>query len=174
MLIQLGALQPVPSYAVVPESVVLAVLRMLTCGKALQPPLDAAFRTLEREQPALAEFLAAELSEIEVPEAQALGYFLFLAVFIAFRDSFGSRLCAIASDDLETVLDRLLADGDIRSRTSPTETYSEDVIALGQPALMRLVRAEIEDEAASSEAGPIMQALLVEIVALSSAVAPLS
>jgi len=174
MLIQPGALQPVPTYAVVPESVVLGVLRRFTSGKAMQPRLDAAFRTLEREQPALAEFLGAELSEIEAPEAQALGYFLFLAVFSAFRESFGSRLCAVGSDDLESVVDRLLADGDARSQAAPAETYSEDVIALGQPALMRLVRAEIEEQVAGDQAGPILQALLVEIVALTSAVAPLS
>jgi hypothetical protein len=174
MLIQPGALPTVPRHAVVPEQVVMMVLRRLTEREAIQPTLAAVFRRLETQQPALAEFVASELAELEEPQAQALAYFLFLAVFMAFRDAFGARLCTIVREDLESVLDRLVLDGEVRCRACPAESYSEDAVAIGQPSLMRLVRAELGADPALSCSDTVLQGLLIEIVALTAAVAPAS
>jgi hypothetical protein len=173
MLIQKGALSTVPRYAVLAEDAVARVLPPLADQTVLQQELDASFRQLEAEQPALAAFLADELNEFELPAAQALAYFLFLLVFRAFREGFGARLPAVAEREVEQALQRLLADGEVRSRTCIANSYSEDMVALNQPALMRVIQAELEhapDEA--GELGPIMQALLVEILALTHAVLP--
>ena len=89
MLIQKGALAAVPSYAVLAEDALAQVLKPLSDHATLQENLDAAFRQLEHEQPALAGFLSDELIELEPQPAQALAYFLFLLVFRAFRDHFG-------------------------------------------------------------------------------------
>jgi hypothetical protein len=173
MWIQAGALAPVPSYAVIADDALKGVVQRFADHTALQRSLDDGFRQLELEQPALADFLTHELHELDTQPAQALAYFLFLLVFIAFREGFGVRLREISGDDVECALEQLLIDGEVRSRTCPAQSYSEDMIALGQPALMRIVQGEIEN--APEEAGelaPIVQAVLVEIVALTQAVAP--
>jgi hypothetical protein len=175
MWIQAGALSPVPTYAVLADDALKGVVQRLADYKALQQRLDDGFRQLEREQPALAFFLSGELTELELQPAQALAYFLFLLVFMAFREGFGARLRELAEDDIDAALEQLLLDGEVRSRTCRAQSYSEDAIALGQPALMRIVQGEIEN--APEEAGelsPIVQAVLVEIVALTHAVAPTS
>lgn len=173
MLIQPGALSPVPSYASVPPQAVAAVLQRLTAVASMQQPLDRAFRRLEAEQPELAGFIAGELSELEQPEAQALGYFLFLLVFLAFEEAFGRRLRRLEAEDLDAAIECLVADGEVRSQTCPAGSYSEDVVAVGQPALMDMLRGEIKAAAERiPEVDPILQALLVEVVALTTAVAP--
>ena len=171
MLIQPGALSPVPSYAAVPAQAVAVVLQRLTAAGSLQHPLDVAFRRLESEQPELAGFIASELSELEQPEAQALGYFLFLTVYLAFEEAFHRRVRRLEPEDLDAALEQLVVDGEVRSQTCPAGSYSEDVVAVGQPALMDTIRGEIKAAAEKiPEVDPILQALLVEVVALTQAV----
>jgi hypothetical protein len=173
MMIQPGALAAVPSYAAVPAQAVAAVLQRLTGAGSLQQPLDVAFRRLESEQPELAGFIAGELSELEQAEAQALGYFLFLLVFMAFDEAFRPRLRRLDGEDLDRALELLVVDGEVRSQTCLAGSYSEDVVAVGQPALMDTIRGEIKAAAERvPEVDPILQALLVEVVALTAAVAP--
>jgi hypothetical protein len=173
MWIQAGALAPVPSYAVIADDALKGVVQRFADHSLLQRSLDDGFRQLEREQPALAGFLSQELHDLEPQAAQALAYFLFLLVFMAFREGFGARLREIGADDIESAVEQLLTDGEVRSRTCLAQSYTEDIVALGQPALMRIVQGEIEN--APDEAGelaPIVQAVLVEVVALTHAVAP--
>jgi hypothetical protein len=175
MWIQAGALAPVPTYAVIAAEALHGVVQRLSDHTALQQRLDDAFRKLEREQPALARYLCVELHDLELQPAQAMAYFLFLLVFLAFREGFGARLREVADDDIEAVLAQLLADGEVRSRTCRVQSYTEDIVALGQPALMRVVQAEIDNAPqGAGELAPIVQAVLVEVVALTHAVAPLA
>lgn len=173
MWIQAGALQPVPSYAVISADAIARVTGRLSDHRGLQQRLDMAFRQLEREQPQLTGFLAAELNELEAQPAQALGYFLFVLVFLAFREGFGARLREVAAEDLRAALEHLLADGEVRSRACSAGSYSEDIVALGQPALMHVVQSELENAPdGAGELSPVVQSVLVEIVALTQAVAP--
>lgn len=186
MLIAEGALERVPAYAVVPEHVVDAVMRELRGGAGQRGGLDRAFRALELEQPALAAFLAEELADLQSPAAQALAFYLFLAAGSAFRSAFGARLHAISERDLDGALDLLLADGEVRSQTCPAGSFSQDRVACLQPALMDALLEELEighaalaksgsgagPDAPESEVDPILQVLLVQIVALTRAVAP--
>lgn len=174
MLIHPGALPLVPSYAVVSEDAVRAVLRSLTEGQAITTRLDGAFAQLEREQPALEAYLTSELDAIDEPSAQAFAYFLLLTVFMAFRRDFGARLSTVTSQDLALVVDRLVVDSEVRTQAYGADSYSEDRIAIGQPALMHLVRSEMQRGVAGESAAALLQTLLVEIVALTAAVAPLS
>jgi hypothetical protein len=173
MWLQAGALQPVPSYAVVGHDDVAAVLVRLTSESGLEDRLDVAFKLLEQEQPSLASLLSGELSSLDQQAGQALLYFLFLVVFLSFRAAFGRRLATISQQDIGVALERLVLDGQVRSQACAANSYSEDVIALSQPALMRLVHDEVRH--APEDAGdvdPILQTSLVQILALTHAVAP--
>jgi hypothetical protein len=171
MWVAAGALEPVPSHAVVDETTVTSVLRQLTAGDALRVELDATFRRLELRHPALAELLAGELAEIESGASQALGYFLFLTVYLAFEQRFGARLGPIAHLQLDAALQRLVTDSEVRERCAP-QTCSEDVLALGQPALMQLIDREIRKASDTDALVPMFEVLLVELLVLSEAVAP--
>ncbi len=179
VLVQRVALDPVPNYAVVDEDTVVQVVRRVTQDDDAVPVLEAAFDRLERRQPALAGWLADELGRADEIGAQTLTYFLFLIVFMAFDEAFGGRLAEVRRDDLALTFDRLAADGELREASTHGETYSEDAVSLGQPALMTLIRAELEraaDAASAAERAldvdPIVEALLIEVLALSAAVAP--
>jgi hypothetical protein len=173
MWIQAGALAPVPAYAVVSKEAVARVLQRLTTSGALQSRLDEAFRVLEREQPALAGFLAAELSDLDHQAAQALGYFLFLVGFLSFREEFGARIGSISDAELQAALCSLVADGEVRERACRAGSYSEDALSIGQPALMALVHGEIDlAPEQTADFDPVLQTLLVGLVALTDAVAP--
>lgn len=186
MLIAEGALERVPAYAVVPEHVVDMVLRELRVGAGQRSHLERAFRSLEIEQPALAAFLAEELADLQAPAAQALAFYLFLAAGAAFRSAFGARLHAISERDLDGAVDLLLADGEVRSQTCPAGSFSQDRVACLQPALMDALLEELElghaalatggsepgPASPETEVDPILQVLLVQIVALTRAVAP--
>jgi hypothetical protein len=171
MLIGHGALEPAPRFAEVPEHIVVTVLRELGDDDGLRARLDREFHRLEVEQPTLADMLSSELSGIEEAAAQALAYYLFLVVCGAFRDAFGARLGLIGELELDQAIETLLADGEVRSRTCMAGSFSQDVVALWQPALMRLVHAEIDAASAAVQADPVLQVLLVLVVALSRAVA---
>jgi hypothetical protein len=188
MLIAVGALEPAPAYAVVPEHIVASVLRDLAPDGGGRAELDRVFRRLEAEQPALTEFLASELSNLETADAQAVAYYLFLAVGQAFYSAFGGRLPALSSADLDHALDALLADGEVRSHACRVGSFSQDRVACLQPALMDAVMGEIdyaygalaaaepqgelESTTARNEIDPILQVLLVQVVALTRAVSP--
>ncbi len=171
MWVAAGALEPVPSHAVVDETTVTSVLKSLTTGDALRGELDGAFRRLELRHPALAELLAAELADIESGASQALGYFLFLTVYVSFEQRFGARLGPIAHRQLDAALQRLVTDSEVRERCAP-QTCSEDVLAIGQPALMQLIDREIRKAEDSAALVPMFEVLLVELLVLSEAVAP--
>jgi hypothetical protein len=173
MFVQPVALEAVPSYAVVERPVLVDALQELTGEGDLRGRLDGVYRRLEHQQPALAELIGAELSEVEGPAGQALLYFLFLLVYLAFDRAFPARVQAVDAQDLQTALARLIADGEVRESHCPARSYSEDAIAQGQPALMGLSNREL------NRAGPdtpgldaIFEALLLEVLVLSHAVAP--
>ncbi|MGD8858535.1 MAG: hypothetical protein PVI30_00885 [Myxococcales bacterium] len=172
MFVQRVALEAVPSYAIVDRTVITETLRSLNAGD-LREELDRTFRRLEIQQPALAEFVSAELGHIEGATGQALAYFLFLVVYLCFEDAFGQRLGRVVDEDVDSGLQRLITDGELRRSTCGGESYSEDAIALGQPALMTLVNEECDRAAdATPDVDRIFESLLVEVLVLTQAVAP--
>lgn len=181
MFIPQVALEPVPEHSEVEQDALTGVLRRMTASNgALRVTLENGFRDMERRQPALAEFLSAELAELEHPAAQTLSFFLFVVVYLAFNDAFGPRLQPVSGAELDTTLSRLIADGELRHSGVARESYSEDLVALGQPALMRLLREEIDraieqvpDSNAWKSVDPLYEVLLVQILVLSHAVAPM-
>jgi hypothetical protein len=176
MWMSTGAIGALPPHAEVDDATVAHVLKGITRTDALRVELDAAFRRLELRQPALAELFAYELAELERPEEQALGYFLMLVVYLSFEHAFGNRLLTVSGQSLEAALDRLVADSEVR-QTCTRDSYSEDLIAAVQPALMRMIQHELLQEregdpvVSKATRTTLMQTLLLELIALSEAVA---
>jgi hypothetical protein len=176
------AFESVPAYARIDPDVLAEVrTRLLTESSALGTTLDAAFRTLERRQPAIAAFIAHDLASIDDPGVQGVAYFMAMLIVQAFEESFGRRLGCVELTDLHAALDRLITDGELRSENAPGPFYSEDAVALGQPAVVALLRKEFDaalelvpaseaDIAASLDG--FYETLLVLTVALTQVVAP--
>lgn len=173
MLVTPGAIEPIPAFAIVDDSALRTVLQRVTRGESMRRELDAAFRQLETRQPALAELMAGELAELDGPAEQAIGYFLFLTIYMTFEQAFGARLGTVTHTQLDATFERLLTDSEVREGCV-WGTCTEDAVALGQPALMGLVDRELERAGNIEALHPMVEALLVEVVSLSHSVAPTS
>jgi hypothetical protein len=183
------AFEPVPEYARVQSDVLREVRSRLLREPSLAAALDSAFVAIERRQPAIASFIAHDLSGIDAPTAQGVAYFLAMMVVLSFEEAFGRRLGCVELADLTQSLERLITDGEVRATGNAGRFYSEDALALGQPAVMKLLRAEIdvamgtlprnaESERDGAELAQQLetfyQTLLVLTLSLTQAVAPMS
>src|SRR6478735_4236398 len=107
-----AAIRPVPAYAIVDAFVLEAVERDLAGDgeEAERAELDAAFERFERTQGPLSERFAEVLSRPLDETALALGYFLTIAVWMAFERTFGQRLGEVSADIIEVVETSLIAE----------------------------------------------------------------
>jgi hypothetical protein len=181
MFVERVALDPVPDYARIAPGVLNTVLaRMVGTPADLSKRLDASFHELERRQPCLADFIAREIAQLNAPSVQALAYFLAVLVYASFQEAFGVRLAQVERSDVMRMFDRLIADGELRSGGAAGASYSEDAIAIGQPALVSLLRSEVDRALAEDPDGPwesldaFYESLLVMVLVLTQAVAPRS
>ena len=179
MFVEPVALDVVPAYARIAQPVVDIVVRRIgRRASDVDKTLAGSFRQMEQRQPALAAFVAYELSELSSQPLQTVAYRLSVLVFAAFEEAFGPRVGTIELSDINRALSRLVADSELRSVFVPGNTYSEDAIAVGQPALVACLRAEV-DRAVSSQ--PALQwdnldrfyeSLLAMVVVMTNAVVP--
>lgn len=169
-----------PPYAVVEEDALARLDEILDEDENLiQDKLDRAFRDLDRTQPELARYLTDELGKSTDDIAQSLGYFLIVAVFMAFREAFPTRLGVVTADALEAGLASLAADEALREDDPNEVLESDDVLAMGQPALIDFVQEHVQE---ALEVAPedtdldqldnVYRAILVEVITLSHAVLP--
>ncbi|MCA9530838.1 MAG: hypothetical protein KC543_11930 [Myxococcales bacterium] len=173
-----AALRPVPPYAVVDEHVVEALDEWLDASEPrLQRALDVAFRELELRQPAVHDWIGERLSAVEDPYMQSLGYFLAVVVFLAFRDAFPRRLTQLDATDLDMADETLSVDEALRAADPAEIVESDQVVALGQPAVLGYVQQHIgealeqaEQEVDLDALDRVYRAVLVEVIALGHAV----
>lgn len=180
MFVEPVALDIVPAYARIAQATVDAVAkRVWRPGSAIDQHLSGSFRRMEQRQPAIAAFVAFELSELASQTMQAVAYRLCVLVYGAFEEAFGSRVRQVELTDINRALSRLVADSELRSQWVPGNTYSEDAIAVGQPALIARLRAEVDRAVASQPAldwdhlDRFYESLLAMVVVMTHAVAPL-
>lgn len=179
MFVEPVALDVVPAYARIAQSVIdMVQKRMGRVSPSVDKLLAGSFRHMEQRQPALADFVAYELSELASQVLQSVAYRLCLLVFSAFEEAFGARVGRIELSDINRALSRLVADSELRSVWVPGNTYSEDAIAVGQPALVACLRAEVERAVADQPTlewdnlDRFYESLLAMVVVLTHAVAP--
>ena len=186
LFVRKAALRPVPAWAVIDENAISSIEDALGedtdeggTESELQTALDAAYREMDRLQPVLARFLAEEVAEREDDLAQSVGYFLIVTVHMAFREAFPTRMRAIDEAGLQFAIDTLDADEELRKDDPAEMMESDDVVAMSQPALLHFVQHHLEQALEQAGETPdlsafdqIYRAVLVEVVALSHAVAP--
>jgi hypothetical protein len=180
MWVRRSAIRPVPRYARLPESSVRSLETTFGAADARARQLArASFERLTTQQPALTEYLAHKLSNSLDDTALALGHMLAVAVFVGFESFAGSALRSLSHESVAAAELSLAADEELRRSDLQDALDSEDIVAMDQPALLSFVNEHIErtlDQHARDvdvdDVDLVFRAILVEIVALSHAIAP--
>jgi hypothetical protein len=175
-----AAIRPVPSYAQVPARVLERIEeRLADEDDESRQQLDEAFTRFERTQPALAERISTVLSRPLDETALALGYFLTLAIWLAFDETFGDDLQEVTETALASVEEALTLDEQIRLSDPAEAVDSDDVVAMEQPDVLAFVQEHLDaalDANASDvdvdDVQTIYRVVLIEVLALSYAVRP--
>jgi hypothetical protein len=175
-----AAIRPVPLYARLPPGVLSEIETDLADEDEIaRDRLDSAFTRFEATQPAIAERVATALGQPIDETALALGYFLTLAIWLAFERNFEERLGEVPPDELAAAEQSLALDEELR-RVDPAETVeSDDVVAMEQPDVLAFVHEHL-DNALETHAGEvdvddvhaIYRVVLIEVLALSYSVSP--
>jgi hypothetical protein len=139
--------------------------------------LDEAFERFERTQPALAAHVAELLAKPLDETALALGYFLTLAVWLAFEQLHGDHIAEATEEELAATEELLALDEELR-RADPAEALdSDDVIAMEQPELVKFVHEHVDatlethaEDIDVDDVHVVYRLVLVEILALSYSV----
>lgn len=185
MWVRGAAIRPVPSYAVVDRDVLDSVEDELAAsGVSSKSDLDDSFGRFERTQPALAAHVAAVLARPLDETALALGYFLTIAVWLAFERAFASRLREVGDSDLESSEKALELEEELRAAHANEPLDTDDVMAIEQPGVLAFINEHVDAALEPTDADTrdvdvddvhqVYRTVLVMTLALSHAVAPAS
>lgn len=143
-----AAIRPVPSFAVVERGYIDAVEADLTeTEEGAEGRLDAAFRRFEATQPALAERMNRLLSRPLDDTALALGYFLGIAIYLAFESQFaarGVRLHAVDETAIRATEESISLEEELRAARSTEPLEVEDIVAHEQPSVVAFLHEHVE------------------------------
>lgn len=139
--------------------------------------LDESFARFEKAQPVLSARISEVLSEPRDETALALGYFLTLAIWLGFEESFRGEVAEIDPVALSAVDEMLQLDEQIRLSDPAEVVDSDDVVAMEQPQLLEFVHEHLDaaleanaDEVDVDDVHEVYRIILVLILALSYAV----
>src|SRR5450631_1254392 len=136
MWVRGAAIRPVPPHAVVDASVLARVERELADDTtSARGELDEAFARFERTQPQLAERIGAVLGRPLDETALALGYFLSIAIWLAFERTFAERLCEVSDDALAAIEASLKLEEELRASHGDEPFDLDDVVSIEQPGV---------------------------------------
>ena len=180
MWVRRAAIRPVPPFAQVSERVLSDVEgRLAEDDDDAKHRLDEAFARFEQTQPVLADRVSSALSGPLDETALALGYFLTLAIWLAFDETFHGAMARVDELALAGVEEAFSLDEQIRLSDPAEAVDSDDVVAMEQPHVLAFVNEHLEAalEANASEVDvedvhAIYRVVLIEILALSYAVRP--
>ena len=140
-----AAIRPVPAYAVVPGATLAAVERELARDEDdARSELDRAFHRFEETQPNLAARMGDVLAKPIDETALALGYFLSIAIWLAFERAFGAQLALVTADALEATEAALALEEELRASHSDEPLELDDVVTMEQPGILAFVNEHVE------------------------------
>lgn len=167
-----------PSFAKIPRVALEQVRQdLLLEGREAHKHLDDEFERFEESQPAISDHVADILGRSLGEATTALGFFLSLAVWMAFDRCHGSSLREVSHEELRSTRELVSLDEDLRE-AEPTEALdTDDVISMEQPALVDFVHEHMEatldmrgQAIDADELSLIYRMVLIEMLALSYAV----
>lgn len=172
-----------PSFAKVPEAVLERLEEDLTNdideADASATMLNEALERFERDQPVLADHMSERVGRYKKEPTLGFGYFLMLAVYLAFERAFPGEIEEVTEITLASVEEALTLDEEIRKIDPAEVVESDDVVAMEQPHLLQYVQEHVgaaleahADEVDVDEVHAIYRAVLVEVLALSYSVRP--
>jgi hypothetical protein len=149
--------------------------------------LQEAFARFERAQPHLASDVGRVLERPLDETALALGYFLSIAIWLAFETSFGARVVEVSPEALRATEDAVALEEELRASHGEEPLDVDDVVALEQPGVLAFVHEHVDaalDVRARVETGEededvdvedvhlVYRTIVVLTLALSHAVTP--
>lgn len=178
MWVRRAAIRPVPPYAELPARALAEVEEQLSeDDEASRNRLDEAFARFEETQPALAGRISTALGRPIDETALALGYFLTLAVWLAFDAAFKGEIEQVSETALTGVEESLQLDEQIRLSDPAEALDSDDVVAMEQPHVLAFIHEHIDaaleanaNEVDVDDVHSIYRLVLIEVLALSYAV----
>jgi hypothetical protein len=146
MWVRGAAIRPVPRYAVVDAVTLGNIERELADDSArARDELDHAFARFESTQPQLADALSHVLCRPLDETALALGYFLTIAIWLAFERTFGaSRLREVSEDALQATGEAIKLEEELRASHGDEPFDLDDVISIEQPNLLAFVHEHVD------------------------------
>jgi hypothetical protein len=173
-----SAIRPVPTYARIPLHALEAVRDGLADDdEEARAQLDEAFERIESTQPALAAYVGEVLGRQLDETALALGYFLTLAIWLAFERAHGGHINEVSEAELSATEQLLTLDEELRQNDASESLDSDDVIAMEQPNVLLFVNEHIDatleahaQQIDVDDVHVVYRLILVEILALSYAV----
>ncbi len=175
-----AAIRPVPDYAKVAVSSFEAVRDTFSGDHSeTEQMLGEAFEQLEESQPALARRAGQVLTEELGETALALGYFLVLAIWLAFEDGHGEDLGEVTQETVEATETLLQVEEEIREAAPLGAISIEATIAAEQPAVLAFVREQIgtaleihAPDLRAENLANVFRLVMLEVLALSYSVQP--
>jgi hypothetical protein len=158
MWVRGAAIRPVPRYAIVSTASLESIERELADDSPRsREALDAAFARFESTQPHLADAISQVLSKPLDETALALGYFLSIAIWMAFERTFGEpRLREVSEDALKATDEAIQLEEELRAAHGDEPLDLDDVVSIEQPNVLAFVHSHVEaalDPATSSREG---------------------
>jgi hypothetical protein len=146
MWVKAAAIRPVPRYAVVAAATLDQVESELADDSArAREELDRAFGRFESTQPHLADAISLLLSKPLDETALALGYFLSIAIWLAFERTFGeARLREVSPDALKATHEAIQLEEELRAAHGEEPLDLDDVVSIEQPNLLAFVHEHVD------------------------------
>ena len=120
-----AAIRPVPEYAKIGARLLEQVERDLAdTTDAVRVDLDAAFVRFESTQPHLSDRVTSVLGRPLDETALALGYFLAIAVWLAFERAFPDRIDLVTEEALKATEDALTLEEELRAAHACSSRWS--------------------------------------------------
>lgn len=146
MWVRGAAIRPVPRYAVVDAATLENVEQELAeDSPRSRDELDRSFARFEATQPQLADALSLLLSRPLDEAALALGYFLTIAVWLAFERRFGaSRIREVSEDALDATEQAIKLEEELRAAQGGEPLDLDDVVSIEQPNLFAFIHGHVD------------------------------
>jgi hypothetical protein len=146
MWVRGAAIRPVPRYAVVDAATLEQIERELADDSPQsRGELDGAFARFETTQPHLADAISNVLSKPLDDTALALGYFLSIAIWLAFERTFGdARLREVTEDAIDATEQAIKLEEELRAAHGDEPFDLDDVVSIEQPNVLSFVHEHVD------------------------------